>query len=56
MTPFVQFWTFGRLDGQWKLEEVLPEARGEEALRAENLDEDSSAEQVQWYYRQTRAR
>ena len=24
-------------------------------LQAENLDEDSSPEQVQWYYRQTRA-
>ena len=55
VTPFVQFWTFGRLDKQWKLKEVLPEARGEGALRVENLDEDSSPEQVQWYCRQTRA-
>ena len=47
--------TFGRLDGEWKLKEVLPPARGEEAMAAENLDEDSSPEQVQWYYRQTRA-
>jgi predicted lipid-binding transport protein (Tim44 family) len=56
VTPFTQFWTFGRLDRSWRLKEVLPEARGEEAMRAENLDEDSSPEQVQWYYRQTRAR
>jgi predicted lipid-binding transport protein (Tim44 family) len=54
VTPFTQFWTFGRLDGEWKLEEVLPPARGEEALAAENLDQDSSPEQVQWYYRQAR--
>ncbi|HET6438004.1 MAG TPA: TIM44-like domain-containing protein [Anaeromyxobacter sp.] len=56
VTPFVEFWTFGRLGGGWKLKEVLPPARGEEAMAAENLDEDSSPEQVQWYYRQTRAR
>jgi predicted lipid-binding transport protein (Tim44 family) len=56
VTPFTQYWTFGRLDGQWRLKESLPEARGEEAMRAENLDEDSSPEQVQWYYKQTRAK
>ncbi len=56
VTPFTQFWTFGRLDQAWRLKELLPDARGEEALRAENLDEDSSPEQVQWFYRQTRAR
>ncbi|HVP66044.1 MAG TPA: TIM44-like domain-containing protein [Anaeromyxobacteraceae bacterium] len=55
VTPFTEFWTFGRRDGQWKLKEVLPPAAGAEALRAENVDEESSPEQVQWYYRQTRA-
>ena len=55
VTPFEQYWTFGRLDGQWRLKEVLPAARGPELVARENLDQDSSAEQLQWYYRQPRA-
>src|ERR1017187_4255257 len=55
VTPFMEYWTFGRLDSQWKLKEVLPPARGEEAVRQENLDEDSNAAQLQWYYQQSRA-
>ncbi|HXI83767.1 MAG TPA: TIM44-like domain-containing protein [Verrucomicrobiae bacterium] len=55
VTPFMEYWTFGRLDGQWKLKEVVPPARGEEAVREENLDEDSGVAQLQWYYQQTRA-
>ena len=55
VTPFMEYWTFGRLDGQWKLKEVLPPARGEEAVGQENLDEDSNAAQLQWYYQQSRA-
>jgi predicted lipid-binding transport protein (Tim44 family) len=53
--PFMEYWTFGRLDNQWKLKEVLPPARGEEALREENVDQDSSAAQLQWYYEHKRA-
>ena len=55
VTPFMEYWTFGRLDGQWKLKEVLPPARGEEAVGQENVDEDSNAAQLQWYYQHTRA-
>jgi predicted lipid-binding transport protein (Tim44 family) len=55
VTPFEEFWTFGRLDEQWKLKEVLPHAEGERRLSEENIDEDSSAGQLGWYYRQTRA-
>lgn len=55
VTPFAEFWTFGRAGGVWKLKEVVPESRGEGLLRAENVDEDSSADQLQWYYKQTRA-
>ena len=55
VTPFVEFWTFGRLDNEWKLKEVLPPARGGELVAAENVDEGSSPEQLQWYYKQTRA-
>jgi predicted lipid-binding transport protein (Tim44 family) len=55
VTSFVEFWTFGRLDNEWKLKEVLPPARGGERVAAENMDEGSSPEQLQWYYKQTRA-
>ncbi|MCE5264606.1 MAG: TIM44-like domain-containing protein [Deltaproteobacteria bacterium] len=55
VTPFEEYWTFGRLDGVWKLKEVLPPARGETLIAQENVDEESTAGQMQWYYRQTRA-
>jgi predicted lipid-binding transport protein (Tim44 family) len=55
VTPFVEFWTFGRLDNEWKLKEVLPPAKGSELVAAENVDEGASPEQLQWYYTQTRA-
>ena len=55
VTPFEEFWVFGRLDKQWKLKQVLPPARGEEAIAHENLDEESSPQQVEWYYQHTRA-
>lgn len=55
VTPFEEYWTFGRLDNTWKLKEVLPTARGEKMIAEENVDEDSSRGQMHWYYRQTRA-
>jgi predicted lipid-binding transport protein (Tim44 family) len=56
VTPFEEYWTFGRLDEQWKLKEVLPPTLGKKKLVEENVDEDSNQSQLQWYYRQTRAR
>jgi predicted lipid-binding transport protein (Tim44 family) len=55
VTPFEEYWTFGRLDDQWKLKEVLPPARGKKLATEENVDEESSAGQIEWYYRQSRA-
>jgi hypothetical protein len=55
VTPFEEYWTLGRLDEQWKLKEVLPPARGRKLIAEENVDEDSSPEQLKWYYRQPRA-
>jgi hypothetical protein len=55
VTPFEEYWTFGRLDEQWKLKEVLPPALGKKKITEENVDEDSSSGQLQWYYRQPRA-
>jgi hypothetical protein len=54
VTPFEEYWTFGRLDGVWKLKEVLPPGQGKKAVDLENVDEDSSPGQLQWYYRQPR--
>ena len=55
VTPYVEFWTFGRLDNDWKLKEVVPAERGNEMIAAENVDEGSSPDQLQWFYKQTRA-
>jgi len=55
VTPFEEYWTFGRQAGQWKVKEVLLPAAGAAAVKAENVDEDSNAAQLQWYYKQTRA-
>ena len=55
VTVFIEFWTFGWLDGQWKLKEVLPPAAGQNLLQKENADEGSSAQMMQWYYSKNRA-
>ena len=55
VTPFEEYWTFGRLGDQWKLKEVLPPARGKKMATEENVDEESSAGQIEWYYGQSRA-
>jgi predicted lipid-binding transport protein (Tim44 family) len=55
VTPFEEFWTFGRLDDQWKLKEVVSASQAKQMISTENIDEDSSAGQLDWYYRQTRA-
>jgi len=55
VSPFVEYWTFGRRNGLWNLKGSLPPAEGEQALARENVDEESSAEQLQWYYQKTRA-
>ena len=55
VTPFEEYWTFGRLDNQWKLKEVLPPSVGKKKIIAENVDEESGAGQMRWYYSQNRA-
>jgi predicted lipid-binding transport protein (Tim44 family) len=55
VSPWEEYWTFGRLDGQWKLKEVLPPATGAGLVGQENIDEDTSAAQLQWYYQHPRA-
>jgi predicted lipid-binding transport protein (Tim44 family) len=55
VTAFEQYLTFGRLDNQWKLKEILSANAGQSVLGQENLDQDSSPQQVQWYYEHNRA-
>jgi hypothetical protein len=55
VTPFEEYWTFGRLNGVWKLKELLPPVDGKKKIAKENVDEDSNPDQLQWYYRQPRA-
>ena len=55
VVPFEQYLTLGRLDDRWKLKEVLSAEAGQAAVKEENLDQDSSPEQVQWYYEHKRA-
>jgi len=55
VVPFEQYLTLGRLDNRWKLKEILSAEAGQAAVKEENLDQDSSPEQVQWYYQHGRA-
>jgi uncharacterized membrane protein YgcG len=55
VSPFEAFCVFTRAGNQWNLKEILPPGRGKDLLSQENLDEDSTPDQVQWYYKQTRA-
>jgi predicted lipid-binding transport protein (Tim44 family) len=55
VSPFEAFCVFTRAGNQWNLKEILPSGRGKNLLTQENLDEESTPDQVQWYYKQTRA-
>ena len=55
VTFFEEYWTFGLLDGQWKLKEAMPKAEGKGVIHSENLEEGSSADLVKWYYTKKRA-
>ena len=52
---FEQYLTLGRVDKTWKLKEILNPADAQELVARENLDQDSNAQQLQWYYQHKRA-
>ena len=54
VTPFEQFLTFGRLDNQWKLKEIVNTDDAEGLAVLENVDQESSPLQLQWYYQHKR--
>ena len=47
VTPFEDFWSFGRSETLWKLKEVLPAAQGRKLMTMENVDEDSGPAQLE---------
>jgi len=56
VTPFEAYWTFGRLDKEWKFKEAMPRAtRPKQIINAENIEEESSPDMVKWYYTKKRA-
>ena len=54
VTPFESYLVFRRAGDRFKLAEVLPPAQGEAAVGEENVDEDSTPDQLQWYYTKER--
>ena len=55
VTPFEQFLSLRRLDNRWKLSEILSPAEASGLVAQENVDQDSNAQQLQWYYQHKRA-
>ncbi len=55
VVPFDEYLTIGRDEGRWKLKEAVPPGSGAEGVARENIDEDSSLEQLRWYYTKKRA-
>ena len=49
-TPFSEYWVFGRLDGRWKLKELLPKADGGKVLQQDEQETESNPMQLEWYY------
>jgi predicted lipid-binding transport protein (Tim44 family) len=55
VTAFEQFLTFGRLDGRWKLKEVVLPHEAEGVVEQENVDQEATKKQIEWYYQHKRA-
>lgn len=55
VTAFEHYLTFGRLDGVWKLKEVLLPHEAVELVEQENVDQETTKQQVEWYYQHKRA-
>ncbi|MBI1974074.1 Hint domain-containing protein, partial [Candidatus Micrarchaeota archaeon] len=54
--PFEEFWTFSWApDNTWKLKEITQVRQGSKILSEDNFDEESTPEQMKWYYEHDRA-
>ncbi|MEK6742235.1 MAG: polymorphic toxin-type HINT domain-containing protein [Nitrospirota bacterium] len=54
VAAYEQFLTFGRLDGRWKLKEVVLPHEAEGVVEQENVDQEASKQQIEWYYQHKR--
>jgi hypothetical protein len=54
VTAFEQFLTFGRLDGRWKLKEVVLPHEAGDVVEQENVDQEATKQQIEWYYQHKR--
>lgn len=54
VTAYEQFLTFGRLDGRWKLKEVVLPHEAEGVVEQENIDQEATKQQIEWYYQHRR--
>jgi predicted lipid-binding transport protein (Tim44 family) len=55
VSPFERYATFQKQKGEWKLREFQPPSMSQSIVQQENIDEESSPDQVKWYYTQDRA-
>ncbi|MEM3031040.1 MAG: TIM44-like domain-containing protein [Candidatus Micrarchaeia archaeon] len=55
VTPWEEYWSFRKQNGEWMLVEVVPPARTRSIIEEENIDEEAAKGQVQWYYTKDRA-
>jgi len=55
VTPFEQFLTLGRYDNRWKLKEIVSSGTAQGFLKQENIDQESTPQQLKWYYQHKRA-
>jgi predicted lipid-binding transport protein (Tim44 family) len=55
VTAFEEYLTFGRLDNEWKLKEIVAPGSGKDLVALENIDEGSSPQMVEWYYQHKRS-
>ncbi len=53
--PFTEYWTLGRFQNSWRLKEIRHPAQGTGLIHQENIDQDSSPDQLQWYYQKERS-
>lgn len=54
VTAFEQFLTFGRLDGRWKQKEVVLPHEAGSLVEQENVDQEATTRQIEWYYQHKR--
>ena len=55
VTPWEEYWAFGREEDRWKLKEIFPDEQGNAIWDQENFDEDTTQQMLDWYYSKSRA-